>query len=83
MALLMGNKQQAEFTQCLFTIAAICRQIKSTAERERGGKKQKHKKNNTDTLITVNLSGVQSSDSERREQPLLTSFVQAGNINSS
>lgn len=52
--------------------------------REREGEKNKNtKKNNTDTLITVNLSGVQSSDSERREQPLLTSFVQAGNINSS
>lgn len=29
------------------------------------------------------IYGVQSSDSERLEQPLLTSFVQAGNINSS
>lgn len=46
--------------------------------RETGKKKNK----NTDTIITVNLSGVQSSDSERLEQPLLTSFVQAGNINS-
>lgn len=51
MALLMGKKQQAEFTQCLFTIAAMCRQIKSTAEK-RG---EKLKKPNTDTLITVNL----------------------------
>lgn len=45
--------------------------------------RENKKKNNTDTLITVILRGVQSSDSERLEQPLLTSFVQAGNINSS
>lgn len=73
------NGQEATgFTQCLFTIAAICRPIKSTAGGGEGGEKL-----NTNTLITVNLEGVQSSDSERLEQPLLTSFVQAGNINSS
>lgn len=76
MALLMGKKQQAEFTQCLFTIAAICQE-----NRINGRETGEEKKKNTDTIITVNLSGVQS-DSERLEQPLLTSFVQAGNINS-
>jgi len=53
-----------------------------TNRREKGESKEK-KRNNTDTLITVNLQGVQSGDGERLEQPLLTSFVQAGNINSS
>lgn len=47
----------------------------------RGDRRQKS--NNTDTLITVYLKGVQSRDGECLEQPLLTSFVQAGNINSS
>lgn len=46
----------------------------------RGDRRQK---NNTNTLITVYLKGVQSRDGECLEQPLLTSFVQAGNINSS
>lgn len=32
--------------------------------------------------INYSSTGVQSSDSKRLEQPLLTSFVQAGNINS-
>lgn len=70
MALLMGKKQQ--FTQCLFTYQQI---IKKNC-REKGEKY-------TDALITVNLKEVQSCDSERLEQSLLTSFVQAGNINSS
>lgn len=43
----------------------------------------RQKSNNTDTLMTVYLKGVQSRDGECLEQPLLTSFVQAGNINSS
>lgn len=45
-------------------------------------RKSKSKQNNTDALKTVHLEGgVQRCDSERLEQPLLTSFVQAGNIN--
>lgn len=40
-------------------------------------------KNNTETLSTAHLKGVQSSDRECLEQPFLMSFVHAGNINSS
>lgn len=58
----------------------MCRQIKTNSRERDGGEENK---TILITLITVNLQGVQSGDSERLKQPLLTSFVQAGNINSS
>lgn len=59
----------------------MCRQMKFTAGKELGG----GKKNETIVkhLLQFISGECKNSDSERLEQPLLTSFVQAGNINSS
>lgn len=83
-------------TWCLFTIAAMCRKREGQGGEKKANDNKneltageslrrdwRQKSNNTDTLITVYLKGVQSRDGECLEQPLLTSFVQAGNINSS
>lgn len=90
MALLTGKAATGRLlTGCLFTTAAMCQKKwegqKNSIDRIVAGGSETKKKTqlNTDTLITVYIKGVQSRDGECLEQPLLTSFVQAGNINSS
>lgn len=76
------KKQQAQFcsSRLIFTSQQNAGAKQNRRLRREGGE-EKDK-----TILTHQLQsiyGVQSSDSERPEQPLLTSFVQAGNINSS